>query len=111
MLPAGRLRHRVSVQALSVTLDADTGIRTEAWAEIALVPAEVAPLSGRELIAAQSVQSKTTTRVRMRYRPDITSTHRLVHGSTVYNIESVVPDPVSGIRHLTLLCSTGVNDG
>jgi SPP1 family predicted phage head-tail adaptor len=111
MLPAGRLRHRISVQQLTVRADEDTGVRTEEWMQVHMLPAEVVPLSGRELVAAQSVQSKVTTRIRTRYRNDVNASHRIVHGCVTYNVEAIVPDPVSGRQHMTLLCSSGTSDG
>jgi SPP1 family predicted phage head-tail adaptor len=76
-----------------------------------LVPAEIAPLSGREFIAAAATQSKVTARITIRHRPGIAPSMRVVHRDTTYNVEAVLPDARSGIRHMTLLCSYGVNPG
>ncbi|WP_293605757.1 head-tail adaptor protein [Polaromonas sp. UBA4122] len=37
------------------------------------------PLAWREYIAAMSAQSEVTTRIKMRYRPGITSADRIIH--------------------------------
>lgn len=113
MIPAGRLRHRVRLQALQVDVDSDDGHAGESWADVGagLVPAEIAPLSGRELIAAQAVQSKVSTRIRIRWQPGVVASMRIVHRDDVYDVEAVLEDPNSGRRWLTLLCSRGVNDG
>jgi len=108
---AGRLRHRVSIEELVVELDSD-GATVEEWVPFALgVPAEIGALSGRELIAAQAVQSKVSTRIKMRGRDGLKASMRVVHRATAYNIEGIVPDPDSGIRYVVLLCSSGVNEG
>jgi SPP1 family predicted phage head-tail adaptor len=109
---AGRLRHRVTFESLTVVLDSD-GAQDEAWVDAFGMPisAEIEPLSGRELIAAQAVQSKVSVRIKVRYRTGFLASMRAVHRGTIYNIEAVVPDPDSGIRGITLLCSTGVNEG
>lgn len=98
----------------NVILDSD-GLATETWVDAFEVntrmPVVLTPLSGRELIAAQSVQSKVTHRVVVRYRPGFNARFRARGGGLIYNIEAVINDPNSGIEYLTLLCSTGVDQG
>ena len=36
---------------------------------------------------------------------------RGLHRGVIYTIEAVIPDPESGREHLTLLCTSGVNEG
>jgi SPP1 family predicted phage head-tail adaptor len=112
MLRAGRLRHRVIVEELITGLDSD-GEKTEDWLPVLDRPisAEIKPLSGRELIAANGAQSKVATRITVRWRDDFNATQRVRHRDTVYSIEAVVPDMVSGVRWATLLCTSGVRDG
>lgn len=114
-MQAGRLRHRVLFERPVVELDSD-GAQVETWVEaFPAVPdgisAEIIPLNARELIAAQAVQSKVTTRIKVRYRPGYAARWRATHRGTVYNIEGVLPDADSGFDTVTLLCSSGVNDG
>ncbi len=109
---AGRLRHRVSVEDLVIELDSD-GAQSEAWLPVfdRLISAEITALSGRELIAAQAVQSKVSTRIKVRYRSEFKASQRVIHRATIYNVEAVIPDPDSGVRFVTLLCTSGVNQG
>jgi SPP1 family predicted phage head-tail adaptor len=109
---AGKLRQRVTVEALVVEIDSD-GQQVETWVDAfgALLSAEIMPVSGRELIAADAVQSKITTRIKMRHRPGLLPSMRVVHRERLYNIEAIVPDPESGIGWVTLQCSDGVNEG
>lgn len=108
---AGRLRHRVSVEELVSALDSD-GATEEAWVTFAWpVPADIVALSGRELIAAQAVQSKVSTRIKIRHLPGLKASMRIVHRGEIYNIEGPIPDPDSRIRFITLICSSGVNEG
>lgn len=110
-MQAGRLRHRVTIEELLTEQDSD-GATVEAWTPIGPpVSAEIVALSGRELIAAQAVQSKVSTRIRIRYRPGIKPSMRVVHRDAIYNIEVVIPDMGSGVRSLTLPCTSGVNEG
>lgn len=108
------MRHWLTFEQLVEDMDSD-GSTVEAWVPAfdisTTMPAEVAPLSGRELIAANSVQSKVTHRIRIRYRDGITAKMRAVEREAFYNIEAVIPDQESGRRWLTLLCTSGVNAG
>ena len=105
-----RLRHRVTIEQVTETRDADGGVVT-AWSALhSKVPAEIVPLSGREFVAAQAAQAGVTARMTIRYVTGITPKMRVVHGSDIYNIEAVLPDPKLR-RHLTLMVSTGVNNG
>ena len=112
-MQAGRLRHRIRIDALTIDHDSDDGAIAETWADAfgQMLSAEIMPLSGRELIAAQAVQSKVQARIRIRHRPGVVAAMRAVHRGTVYNIEAVVPDAGSGVDYMTLMCSYGVNDG
>lgn len=106
-MEAGKLRHRISLQRNEFTQDPVTGAIQEGWTEYAKVWASVEPLSARDLIAAQGVQSKVTARIVIRYRTDIDPAHRIVHRGTVYRIEGVLPDKDSGLEYLTVLVSSG----
>lgn len=108
---AGKLRHRVEIQAPVNIQDPVTGGITPGWQHLKDVWAEVYPLSAREFVAAQAGQSEISARITIRYRPDLTAKHRIIFRGKVYNIEGVLPDPASGLEYFTLPCSQGVNDG
>lgn len=106
-----RLRHRVDIEAFSVTQDSETGAMTESWVAIAEgVAAEIVPVSGREFVAGAAIQSLVNTRITIRYDAAVAAGMRIVHGSTIYNIRAVLPDP-SLRHHLTLMCQAGSNEG
>lgn len=108
---AGRLRHRVSLQRPVEARDETTGGVTITWEGIGLPrAAELVSLSGRELIAAQAVQSEVIARCVMRYLDGVDATMRIVHNGQPYNIKAVLPDPTFK-RSLTLMLAAGVNDG
>lgn len=112
---AGDLRHRIDIEAIQDELDSD-GNLVPFWESILdseepdLIPAAIYPLSGREFVAAQAVQAGVTTRITIRWRPNIGPAMRVVHGADVYNIKAVLPDPTLR-RHLALMCEHGVNKG
>ena len=104
-MQAGRLRHRVTLQRKQQTQNPQTGALLTTWVTEATVWAAVEPLSAREFVAAQAVQSNVSVRITVRYRPDITAAMRLLHDGKVYNITGVLADKDSGREYLTLPCS------
>jgi len=106
-IAAGKLRHRVVIEE-QVTTKNSFGENDTYWAHFATVWASIEPLSAREFIAAQQVQSKVSARITIRHRPGLKASMRILHGSTVFNIEGMLSDPVSGLEYLTLPVSAGV---
>lgn len=101
---AHRLRHRVTIERKTTGEDA-WGQPVETWETVAIAPAEVWPLSGREYIAAQAEQAGVTTRITIRYQAGIEPAMRITHDGKTYNIRAVLPDPTAR-RHLTLMCES-----
>lgn len=110
MLDSGKLRHRVSIERVSLIQDATTGAMVETWTEIAKVWAAVEPLSAREFVQSAAGQSEVTARITIRAR-DIQAKDRIIHRGTVYNIRGVLHDKESGLEYITLPVGTGVNEG
>lgn len=110
MLKAGNLRHSVTLQRKQQTQNPQTGALLTAWVTEAIVWAAVEPLSAREFIAAQAVQSDVSVRITMRYRPGITSAMRLLHDGKTYNITGVLADKGSGREYITLPCAELLHD-
>ena len=101
---AHRLRHRITVEQLATTRDEFGGV-VESWGTVAIVPAEVWPLSGREFVAAQAEQAGVTTRITIRYQAGIEPAMRITHDGRAYNIRAVLPDQTAR-RHITLMCES-----
>ena len=101
-MKAGQLDQRVAIERVTYTQD-EIGGMLEAWAPLATVWAAVEPLNGREFFAASTTLSETTTRIRIRYRPDLTVLDRINHGGVLYDITSII-NPRSGDRELVLMC-------
>lgn len=109
---AGKLRHRIIIQENQQIQNQLTGEAVDNWVTVVQkVPAEIAPLSGREFIAAQADQSETTASITIRYRQGIKANMRILHKERIYNIQAVLPDTKSGIEYLILPVSEGVNNG
>jgi SPP1 family predicted phage head-tail adaptor len=112
-MQAGRLRHKVDIEYLSANSpDQDQyGAPDQSWTTLYNdIWAAVEPLSGRELFAAQEHHSEVETRIRVRYRSDITAKMRVVFNGNYYDIKAVINSEFRN-RELHLLCATGVNQG
>lgn len=98
---AGALDQRVVIERLVEGYD-ELGQPINDWLPIVTTWASVSPLTGREYLAAAALVSEVTARIRMRYRPGITSRDRIVHEGTTYNIVSLA-DMHSSRRELVLM--------
>jgi SPP1 family predicted phage head-tail adaptor len=100
---AGDLNRRVTLQTATETQDG-AGQPIPAWSDVATVWAAVEPLEGRELFAAQQINAEAIVMVRIRYRPGVRPKMRVLYGSRLLGIISVI-DPGERHEELRLLCS------
>ena len=101
-MKAGSLRHRVTIQQLTIT-QGTAGEVIEGWSDVATVYAAVEPLSGREFWQAQQVAAESQIRVRIRYRAGLDTTMRVIHDVRTLEILSIV-DPEERHAELQLMC-------
>ena len=107
---AGRLRHRIELQADTATTDdADSFGEVEpSWETYAEVYADVRPLVGTERYAAQQVQASVSHEIRIRFRADVLDTHRVrwvCRGTArLFDINAVL-NVEERDRELLLLCT------
>ncbi len=106
--PIGKLRHRVTFEALTKTKDSH-GAEKPLWKPVCTVWARVSPLSGKWLFAAQQNHSEVTGTIEMRYRADINAQLRAVYEGKIYSIHAVID---RDLRHkeLQLMVSEGVRE-
>lgn len=104
------LRKRVTLQSRTVTRDAMGG-DVVTWNNQGDVWAAIEPLVGRELFAAQQVRPELTTRIRIRYRSDVTSEWRVKFGTRIFAIVGPPVDAKMNNDELHLNCAEGVLDG
>lgn len=112
MMQAGNLRQVVKIQKPVIVQD-PAGQQSSDYADLyTCVRAQIVPLSGREYVAAKQVAADVTTRISIRRLPGIDPTCRVVRiiesddppTTEVYDVLAALPDPVSGLRYLTLMC-------
>ena len=99
---AQQLRSKIVIQSLTSTRDEIGQIISE-WQDVATVWANIRHLSGTEAIKADAPTSTVRASIRIRYRAGIDAGMRVLHGSTAYDIQAVLPDEI-GRRHIDLVC-------
>jgi len=80
--------HRVRIEQPLLGNDLD-GV-PDSWDEVAIKWANIRPLSGKEYQQAQQMQSMTTHTIKTHFLAGADSSMRLVHGSRVFDVESVL---------------------
>lgn len=101
-MDAGKLTRQVTIKAPPTAQD-DIGQPTGDWSTVASVWANVRYLSGSESIKAGADASTAKASIRIRYRTGLTSAMRVHLGSTVFQINAVLPDE-AGRRHVDIVC-------
>jgi SPP1 family predicted phage head-tail adaptor len=99
---AGTLRQRARVQRL-VRNDDDMGGSTQSFIDTTWIWCNVSTDVGRELYEAKKVKAEVSHLVTVRYGVDVHFRDRLVIGSLVLDVDSVV-DPTGRHQELHLLC-------
>lgn len=113
-MQAGKLRKTIVFQRRDTSRDS-VGEQVTTWSDVAQVRAEIIPLSGRELLAAQAVRSELSHQITVRYAsfladPLEVAKMRILYGTRRFNIHSANNlDELN--RQVTLLVSEGLNDG
>lgn len=99
----GKLRHRVTIQEFKEDVDQYVTPIDQGWQDVATVWASVEPIQGREYVLLQNTQSELTTRIRIRYRSGIKPSMRVLYGTRVFDIQSVI-DPEERHIEQQLMC-------
>jgi SPP1 family predicted phage head-tail adaptor len=99
---AGKLRHSITIQSKSVSRD-EYGEEEITWGTYHTCWAAISPLLGREFLEAQQMQARVTHRVTIRYKAGVLPEMRVLFGSRVFAIESVLT--VNEIHYeMVLMC-------
>jgi|SRR5450830_567838 len=111
---AGDLRRRIALQERGEAKDI-LGQPSTTWNDVGTVSAQIAALSGRELLAAQAVHVEVTHMVTIRYQKQFSSSRRmaamrLLYDGRIFNIHASM-DPDERHQMIELSCSEGLNDG
>jgi SPP1 family predicted phage head-tail adaptor len=85
---SSRLRQRLTLQD-EVRAEDGAGGYTRSWQSIADLWAEIVPISGRERLFADQLQSEVTHKILLRYRGGVVAGQRLIFENRAFNILSV----------------------
>lgn len=83
------LRHKITIQSETRTSDGAGGW-DRTWTNFANARAEIKPLRGAEQFRAMNLEDSITHKITIRYRSGITSHMRIVFGTRIMNIRSVI---------------------
>lgn len=103
----GKLRNRITIEQVVETQDLDGSV-LESWSFFVNAQASIEPISGREYFAAQSTQAEVTHRITMRYLAGITPKMRIVYGTRIFEILSVI-NVQERNRELQLMCRESID--
>lgn len=81
----GRLKHRITFQALSQSKN-EYGEIVEEWLDIKTVWAEIKPVSGNQFFAAKQINSEISHNVYIRYRTDLKPSMRIKFKDRVFEV-------------------------
>lgn len=114
LVRGGTLRHRLTFQAKSTETD-ELGQPLNVWVDAFKCWGEVAPVSGRELLAAQAVQAEVTHTISVRYRPELqnpkdVAAMRVLFRSRVFDINASMNQDERN-RLVLLQAKEGVSNG
>jgi SPP1 family predicted phage head-tail adaptor len=84
---AGLLRNKITIEQVNNSQAAD-GQFTESWITFATTWASIQPLRGKELSDAAQMGGRITHKIISRHVQNVTPDMRIVHGTTVYHVES-----------------------
>lgn len=103
-MKAGQLNCRVTLQS-PVTGTDSIGQPVNGWQEIGPVWASIRFLNGLESIKAGAQSSIAKASIRIRYRSDLTTAMRVLHGARIFEIVAVLPDEQKR-EHVDLVCES-----
>lgn len=100
-MSAGALNKQITLQSKTETSDGMGGV-TETWTDQITTWAEIDPPKSREFYGTGQVQTEIVTRIRIRYRPNVSHAWRVKYGSRYFNITSIV-NPDEANQELTIM--------
>ncbi len=106
-MQAGRLRYRLRFEKPVRIRDESGEMIVDQWVEAFTVWGSVEPLAGREYLASAEFRPGVSTRVRVRWRPDLDTTLRISFDGALYDIAAILS--AQGLhKEVQVMCGTGV---
>lgn len=92
----GRMRFRIEIEE-PISLTDNDGFVTEDWIPVALVWADITPVSGKEYFESAQTLSEVTSKIYIRYYRELKTTMRIKCDDKIFNIQSILQDERQGI--------------
>ena len=113
-IAAGQLPRRLVIQSKATGPDTFGGAPAT-WTDVATVWARIEPLTGRELMSAQTISTEISHKITMRYQsawanPKTVAGYRAVYGGRVVDIHASMNE-FEGNERITLLAAEGLTNG
>ena len=89
------MRHRVIIQERQRTSDGAGGY-TEAWVTFKNAWCSIQPATGYEKYQAQQMQTPISHKIKMRYQSGITTKHRILFGTRIFDLKEVLNENEEG---------------
>ena len=99
---AGSLKHQIVIQRYTEAQN-DYGEAIATWTDLLSTRASIRPLSAKDIFIGKSLINETTHKVFMRYQIDIKPNDRVLFGSRIFSITSVINSEERNIT-IELLC-------
>ncbi|WP_051566948.1 phage head closure protein [Herminiimonas sp. CN] len=108
------MNRRITLQQRSTAQDA-YGAQVDTWTTLGDLWASIEPLTGRELMAAQAVQSEVSHKITIRYQaqfanPQQVAAMRISYQGRMFNIHASM-DIEEAHKIIEILATEGVNQG
>ena len=84
----GRLRHRLTLEALSISADGGGGVADE-WDEVATLWAALSPTRDFEESRGGKPEAQMGQKILIRHRADLVSTMRFREGTRIFEIQTI----------------------
>lgn len=98
-----RFRHKVIIQQATETAGDTGGVETT-WSTWRNAWVMIEPLTGKEAIEGDRLEAVSTIRIRMRYCEGLTTKHRILFDTRVFEINSAI-NVLERNEEYELLCS------
>lgn len=85
---AGYYRHPIDIE-VQTEVENDYGEKTQTWATFIHTRAGINPISGREYLSAEQVNSETTHKINLRYVPGLTPAMRVNFNGRIFKIVNI----------------------
>ena len=113
-IAAGQLPRRLVIQSKATGPDTFGGAPAT-WTDVATVWARIEPLTGRQLMAAQTISTEISHKITMRYQsawanPKTVAAYRGLYATRVFNFHASM-NPGEMNESISILASEGLNNG